>query len=237
MIERELKRLGASPAELLPEMQNWFKVETPDDLYATVGFGGISMSQVAGRLALHLRRNDAPPETTTTTSAPETTHDKTIRVLGTHDVLTQMARCCSPVPGDAIVGYVTRARGVTVHRNDCPNVVHSREKERFVDVEWGERGRMFPVAIKVEAWDRVGLIRDLSTLIAEERVNIQNLGTQPHRDRTVTVSITFETTGVEQLAPPLRPHRGHSGRIQRRTRDGLLRPRNRLNPTRRPPRL
>jgi GTP pyrophosphokinase len=199
MIERELKRLGASVSELLPEMQKWFRADTPDDLYASVGFGGISMSQVAGRLALHLHKDDVVAEHATAPTTETGTYDKTIRVLGTGDVLTQMARCCSPVPGDAIVGYVTRARGVTVHRTDCPNVVHSREKERFVDVEWGERGRMFPVAIKVEAWDRVGLIRDLSTVIAEERINIGNLATDPHADRTVTVSLTFETTGVEQL--------------------------------------
>jgi GTP pyrophosphokinase len=199
MVERELKRLGASVSELLPEMQKWFRAETPEDLYASVGFGGISMSQVAGRLALHLHKDDAIAEHTTAPATETGAYDKTIRVLGTGDVLTQMARCCSPVPGDAIVGYVTRARGVTVHRTDCPNVVHSREKERFVDVEWGERGRMFPVAIKIEAWDRVGLIRDLSTVIAEERINIGNLGTDPHDDRTVTVSVTFETTGVEQL--------------------------------------
>ncbi len=199
MVERELKRLGASVSELMPEMQKWFRAESPDDLFASVGFGGISMSQVAGRLALHLRRDDPLPDAATPPSAGTPVHDRTIRVMGTGDVLTQMARCCGPVPGDTIVGYVTRARGVTVHRADCPNVVHSREKERFVDVEWGERGRMFPVAIKIEAWDRVGLIRDLSTLIAEERVNIGNLGTDPHPDRTVTVSLNFETTGVEQL--------------------------------------
>ena len=199
MVERELKRLGASVSELMPEMQKWFRAESPDDLFASVGFGGISMSQVAGRLALHLRRDDPVPDVATSGTTGTPTHDRTIRVMGTGDVLTQMARCCGPVPGDTIVGYVTRARGVTVHRTDCPNVIHSREKERFVDVEWGERGRMFPVAIKIEAWDRVGLIRDLSTLIAEERVNIGHLGTDPHADRTVTVSLSFETTGVEQL--------------------------------------
>jgi GTP diphosphokinase / guanosine-3',5'-bis(diphosphate) 3'-diphosphatase len=199
MVERELKRLGASVSDLLPEMLKWFRAETADDLYASVGFGGISMSQVAGRLALHLHKDDVPPEHPQTPATDSGDYDRTIRVLGTGDVLTQMARCCGPVPGDQIIGYVTRARGVTVHRTDCPNVVHSREKERFVDVEWGERGRMFPVAIKVEAWDRVGLIRDLSTVIADERVNIGSLGTDPHDDRTVTVSITFETTGVEQL--------------------------------------
>jgi GTP pyrophosphokinase len=198
MVERELKRLGGSVSELLPEMLKWFRMDSAEDFYASVGFGGISLSQVAGRLALHLHREE--PETVVTSPATVTPeHDRTIRVLGTGDVLTQMARCCSPVPGDSIVGYVTRARGVTIHRDDCPNVVHSHEKERFVDVEWGERGRMFPVAVKVEAWDRVGLIRDLSTVVADERVNIASIRTDPHDDNTVTVSITLDTTGVEQL--------------------------------------
>jgi GTP pyrophosphokinase len=198
MVERELKRLGGSVSELLPEMLKWFRMDSAEDFYASVGFGGISLSQVAGRLALHLHREE-PEAVVTSPSTVTPEHDRTIRVLGTGDVLTQMARCCSPVPGDSIIGYVTRARGVTIHRDDCPNVVHSHEKERFVDVEWGERGRMFPVAVKVEAWDRVGLIRDLSTVVADERVNIASIRTDPHDDNTVTVSITLDTTGVEQL--------------------------------------
>ncbi|HWC28516.1 MAG TPA: bifunctional (p)ppGpp synthetase/guanosine-3',5'-bis(diphosphate) 3'-pyrophosphohydrolase, partial [Dehalococcoidia bacterium] len=172
MVERELKRLGGSTPELLPEMLRWFRMDSAEDFYASVGFGGISLSQVAGRLALHLHREEQPETVVTSPSTTTPEHDRTIRVLGTGDVLTQMARCCSPVPGDGIIGYVTRARGVTIHRSDCPNVVHSQEKERFVDVEWGDRGRLFPVAVKVEAWDRVGLIRDLSTVVADERVNI-----------------------------------------------------------------
>jgi guanosine-3',5'-bis(diphosphate) 3'-pyrophosphohydrolase len=198
MVERELKRLGASLQDLLPDMLKWFKMETADDFYASVGDGGISLSQVAGRLALHLRA-EPEAEVTVAPSTETREHDRTIRVLGTGDVLTQMARCCSPVPGDEITGYVTRSRGVTIHRADCSNVVHSHERERFVDVEWGERGRMFPVAVKVEAWDRVGLIRDLSTVVADERVNISSIRTDPHSDHTVTVSITLDTTGVEQL--------------------------------------
>jgi GTP pyrophosphokinase len=198
MVERELKRLGASVSELLPEMLKWFRMESTEDLYASVGFGGISLSQVAGRLALHLKREE-PESVLTSPSTTRTEPDRTIRVLGTGDVLTQMARCCSPVPGDAITGYVTRARGVTIHRADCTNVVHSQERERFVDVEWGERGKLFPVSVKVEAWDRVGLIRDISTVVADERVNIAAIRTDPHPDHTVTVSITMDTTGVEQL--------------------------------------
>ncbi|HWO71947.1 MAG TPA: ACT domain-containing protein, partial [Dehalococcoidia bacterium] len=86
------------------------------------------------------------------------------------------------------------------HRSDCPNVVNSTETERLVDVEWGERGQLFPVAVKVEAWDRVGLLRDLSTVVADEKVNIASIRTDHKKDQTVTVSITLETTGVEQLA-------------------------------------
>jgi guanosine-3',5'-bis(diphosphate) 3'-pyrophosphohydrolase len=200
IVERELKRLGAAPPELMPEMLKWFKFDAADDFYASVGFGGISVNQIAGRVAQYLHRNEPEPEELAPPLPGTRDFDHTIRVLGTGDVLTQMARCCSPVPGDAIIGYVTRARGVTIHRNDCTNVTKSTETERLVDVEWGERGRLFPVAVRVAAWDRVGLLRDLSTVVADEKVNIGSLRTDPHDDRTVTVSFTLETTGVEQLS-------------------------------------
>jgi GTP diphosphokinase / guanosine-3',5'-bis(diphosphate) 3'-diphosphatase len=202
MAERELRRLGVGLPDLLPELLKWFRCENAEDFYASVGFGGISLSQITGRAALHLHRpeHEVLPEHAPVTQAPQQDYGHSIRVLGTGDVLTQMARCCSPVPGDSIIGYVTRARGVTIHRADCVNVINSTEKERFVDVEWGERGRLFPVAVKVEAWDRVGLLRDLSTVVADEKVNIASLRVDEQRDHTVTVSITLETTGVEQLS-------------------------------------
>jgi GTP pyrophosphokinase len=192
--------MGVSLTDLLPELLKWFRCETAEDFYASLGFGGISLNQIGGRVALYLHRPEqdvehpaaAPP-------APQQDFGRSIRVLGTGDVLTQIARCCSPVPGDGIVGYVTRARGVSIHRADCVNVVNSQEKERLVDVEWGERGRLFPVAVKVEAWDRVGLLRDISTVVADEKVNIASMRTDPHADHTVTTLITLETTGVEQL--------------------------------------
>src|SRR5690606_534908 len=151
MVDRELKRLGVSQAELMPDLLKWFRAETPEDFYASVGFGGISLSQIAGRIGLHLRRPEQEPEAGHgTATVPREVTGQSIRVLGTGDILTQMARCCTPVPGDDIIGYVTRARGVTVHRKDCVNVRNSPEKERFVEVEWGERGHHFPVAVKVE---------------------------------------------------------------------------------------
>jgi GTP pyrophosphokinase len=105
------------------------------------------------------------------------------------------------VPGDAIIGYVTRSRGVTVHRRDCFNVVlQEEERERLVEVEWGRGGQLYPVAVHIEAWDRVGLMRDISTLVAEEHVNMGGVRTQEHDDHTVSVFLTLETTGVEQLS-------------------------------------
>jgi GTP pyrophosphokinase len=121
-------------------------------------------------------------------------------VLGTGDLLTQLARCCNPVPGDEIIGYVTRSRGVTVHRRDCFNVIHEDERQRLVDVEWGRTGELYPVAVEIEAYDRVGLLRDISTIVAEEKVNMVAVRTQEHGDRTTAISLTLETEGVDQLS-------------------------------------
>ena len=110
-------------------------------------------------------------------------YSSTVQVLGTGDLLTQIARCCNPVPGDRILGYVTRSRGVTVHREDCYNVLHEAEKERLVDVEWGRTGQMYPVAVHIEAWDRVGLLRDVSTI---DRRREGEHGRRPHAARTPT---------------------------------------------------
>ena len=123
-----------------------------------------------------------------------------MQVFGTGDLLTQMARCCNPVPGDAIMGYVTRSRGVTIHRADCHNVLNEDEKERLVDVEWGRTGDMYPVAVHIEAWDRVGLLRDLSTMVSDEKVNMMGVRTEHDDDRTTHVYLTLETTGVAQLS-------------------------------------
>ena len=123
-----------------------------------------------------------------------------MQVLGTGDLLTQIARCCNPVPGDAIIGYVTRSRGVTVHRADCHNVLNEDEKERLVDVEWGARGELYPVAVHIEAWDRVGLLRDLSTIVVGREGQHDRRPHGARRDRTTHVYLTLETTGIAQLS-------------------------------------
>ena len=201
ILDHELRRLAVTPSDMLPELLKWFHYDAVDDFYAAVGFGGISVNQITGRVIQHLHREEQDkPVAIPAVEPKQPVYSSTIKVLGTGDVLTQIARCCTPVPGDEIIGYVTRTRGVSIHRADCSNVVASQERERLVEVEWGHTNQLFPVAVRVEAWDRVGLLRDLSTIAAEEKVNMTGVRTQEQPDHTTIVSITLETTGVEQLS-------------------------------------
>ncbi len=196
MVEKEVHRLGASLADIENQLLKLFKVEDTEDFFLRVGYGEISTQHVATKLASVLQEEEAID----TTEAPErATYTTSIRVLGTGDLLTRLARCCNPVPGDRIIGYVTRGEGVSVHRKDCKNVLNEDETERLVDVEWGRRGQLYPVAVHIEAWDRVGLLRDISVMVAEERVNMVGVHTQEGDDGHITIFVTLETTGIEQL--------------------------------------
>ena len=201
MLDRELRRLGLAISEAQDELLNQFRQSNWEDFLAALGYGGISLQGVAQKLTQLLSQKEAPVEEEAPKEAPAgPVYTSAVRVLGTGDLLTQLARCCNPVPGDGIIGYVTRSRGVTVHRRDCSNVIQEDERERLVDVEWGRSGHLYPVAVRIEAWDRVGLMRDISTLAAEEHVNMVAVRTQAHSDSTVSVFLTLETTGVEQLS-------------------------------------
>jgi GTP pyrophosphokinase len=199
LLEKELRRLGVTLAQARDELLRQFPYESLEDLYAALGFGGVSQHQVAVRLTRLVTPEEPKlPTLAETPRAPIST--AAIQVLGTGDLLTQLGRCCNPVPGDEIIGYITRSRGVTIHRRDCFNVLHEDERQRLVDVEWGRTGAFYPVAVQIEAWDRVGLLRDVSTIIAEEKVNMVAVRTQEHGDRTTAISLTLETQGVDQLS-------------------------------------
>jgi GTP pyrophosphokinase len=130
------------------------------------------------------------------------------------------------VNGDAIIGFVTRGRGITVHRVDCPNMVNVTEPERLVPVTWGDHGEAtFPVTVQIKAWDRVGLLKDVSTVLADERVNIVSVLTTTHDDRTVTLYATVEVEGVGQLSTILQKLEGvrEVYEVRRETNTGAAR--------------
>ena len=120
------------------------------------------------------------------------------------NLATHLALCCHPVPGDRIIGYITRNRGVTIHRQDCYNIIREPEKERLLPAEWGVSDALYPVNIRIEAWDRVGLMRDITTLVAEAKVNISSVTLADHPDQTISIFLTMETKGLAQLSWLLR---------------------------------
>jgi guanosine-3',5'-bis(diphosphate) 3'-pyrophosphohydrolase len=198
LVERELRRLGLSLSDWQDELRKLFHADSTEDFFASVGDGSIGTERIA-RVLAPLLEDEQPFELPPAPVYQPRVPSSKVQVLGSGDLLTQIAGCCSPVPGDPIVGYITRSRGVTVHHRDCANVVHSDEAERFVEVSWGQESRSFPAALRVEAYDRVGLLRDLAGVVAEDRININGAHTDEHSDGTISVFFTVETSGIEQL--------------------------------------
>jgi len=194
LLEKLMRQLGIKFSER-GRLAELFGYDTLDEFHAAIGYGGITTHQVASRLAVQ----EEPPKTVEEI-APRKQLISAVKVLGLGDMLTQLAQCCRPVPGDNIIGYITRSRGVTIHREDCGNVGHTEEKERLVPVEWGQADLRYPVSIQVEAWDRVGLMRDISTMVAEEKVNIAGVSLINNDDRTIALYFTFETKDLAQLS-------------------------------------
>jgi GTP pyrophosphokinase len=205
LLEKELQHLGLKHIER-EELAKLFKYDSLDDFLAAIGYGGITTHQIALRLAAQQEQ----PRTVTAVTPPRLPVSA-VRVLGVGDLLTQLAQCCRPVPGDRIIGYVTRSRGVTIHRKDCYNVVHGGERERLIPVEWQPTDSRYLVSIQVEAWDRVGLIRDITTIVAEERVNVAEVNATNHDDHTISLFFTLETTGLPQLSRLLVKIEGAAG--------------------------
>jgi GTP diphosphokinase / guanosine-3',5'-bis(diphosphate) 3'-diphosphatase len=189
-----LKRLGIKVPDK-NEIARLFKYDDADDFLAAVGYGGINAHTVVMKLV-------SQTETTkvVTPAAVSKAPTSVIKVLGVGDMLTRLGECCHPLPGDAIIGYITRSRGVTVHKQDCPNVIHERAKERLIEVEWGQAEAVYPAKVQVEAWDRVGLVRDITSVVAEEKVNITSVSFANRDDHTTSTLLNLETSGLSQLS-------------------------------------
>jgi guanosine-3',5'-bis(diphosphate) 3'-pyrophosphohydrolase len=193
--DKELKRLGIG----LPgadEVARLLDYDDADDLFAALGSGSINSSQIMLKLSGELEPTGEGVEVLPRRKVSPVS----ITVLGVGDLLTRLANCCHPLPGDKIIGYITQGRGITVHRRDCPNIINEKEKERLVKVDWGDVAQVYPVMIQVDAWDRVGLIRDISAIIAEEGVNLDEVSMGNHNDGSVSMYFTLEVKGAAQLS-------------------------------------
>jgi len=110
-----------------------------------------------------------------------------------------MAKCCNPMPGDQIVGYITRGRGATIHRQDCPNILLTPDRERLLKVGWGHVEQTFPVPVKIKAYDRQGLMSDISNLLSDENININNVSVNVNRS-IADLRLTIEVKDLTQLS-------------------------------------
>jgi GTP pyrophosphokinase len=192
ILEKELRRLGLERS--FEDIAKLFKYQSVELFLAAVGYGDVAPQHVASRLA----EVDVPLELPYEAVLPPPAVVG-VQVKGVGDLLTRLAKCCNPVPGDPIIGYITRGKGVTVHRQDCPNVKNISDTERLIDVEWGVEREVYPVTVRIEAFDRAGLLRDIATVVADEGIRMSSAQASVDANNTAVVSATLEINSVQQL--------------------------------------
>ncbi len=204
-LEKDLDRLSADMS--FETLARLFKFEEVDDLLAAIGYGDINSQQIATKVIDFERREQerlSPLDFVAFRTTPSKGGTDGLRVQGLDGLLTNMGRCCNPVPGDEIVGYVTRGRGVTIHLKNCPNMTReaSLNSGRKIDVSWTgtEKEKTYPVKLHVSAYDRSGLVRDVAALVADEHVNMRNIeALTGQKDNLAVISATLEIKDVSQL--------------------------------------
>jgi GTP pyrophosphokinase len=203
LLERELRRLSIPNNDLNPgKVAKEFHYNSSDDLYAAIGVGDLSLNKIIGFLTS--TDKDEEEEILAYFKSRQaddgvTFGEDSVSVLGLKGLLTTMAQCCKPAPGDEIVGYITRGRGATIHRSDCPNILRIRDRERLARVSWGEPKSTYPVDIRIIAYDRDGLLRDVSTVIAEEGINMKQVQVDVLKNQA-TFDLTLEVGNISQLS-------------------------------------
>ncbi len=210
LLDKEVKRMALDPKlvladDVLAEVLKKHNFTDETDLFAVVGYGGLSAQQVVSRLREESIRQkkqarvvDMPPEEHKPAFGKPT---EGVRVRGIDNVLLRLAKCCNPVPGDPIIGYITRGRGVSVHRLDCPNMVrYAEEPGRLIEVAWDrEAAGYFPVDLVMQCSDRPGLLFEVVNVLADSKVNILSAKARVGKDRAATISLSVEIRDLNQL--------------------------------------
>jgi GTP pyrophosphokinase len=203
-LEREFQRLGLTDVnyEKLAQRFHHGKVE---DFLAAFGRGEVKPTQIMTALQDLMEPSLRETRPVGAVRAQETRKAPAgISIQGVGNLLTRMARCCNPLPGDPIVGFITRGQGITVHRQDCPNALrhHNENEERLIEVDWGtETGQTYPVDVDVVAHERAGLLRDITGLFANEKINVIGVNTQTDKRQHIAhMTFTLEIPDVEVLS-------------------------------------
>ena len=214
LIEKELKRLGLSyekvfKTEYINAMLNRYKYKDLEEMYAAVGFGSNSPTKIIARMLIEYRKDHKEDEIEEKLEQIAKLKEEKKRykasngiiVKGIDNCLVKLSKCCNPLPGDEIIGYITKGRGVSVHRKDCVNVEELlKEENRIIEVYWAEQKQaQYNVDIEIYANDRIGLLADITKTIATTKANIIAVNTRTGKDRMAVIEITLETKNLDEL--------------------------------------
>lgn len=197
VLERELRRLGLQQFDL-EKLARGFDYRSLDDMYVAVGCGDMSLGHIINTLSEGEADESHLFEIKPSTQPKDIT-ENAVSVLGLRNILTNFARCCKPVPGDTIVGYITRGRGATIHRQDCPNMLRMKDRDRIVRVAWGEPQHTFPVEVEIKAYDRQGLMVDISSVLSNENINLQDIKINVSHN-LASILMMMEIADIAQLS-------------------------------------
>lgn len=216
-LEKEAKRLNYTWKELiadnrLQQVTKQLKAGTEEEMFAACGYGGIPVSTVLLRLIELYKKSKEAEESKHSTEQiieklksqgqKKTKNGTGVLVKGEAGVMVRMAKCCNPVPGDDIIGYITRGRGVSVHRCDCSSMGHTPEDlERMIEVSWdGSSGESFHVGIDIQAYDRNGLLMEVMAVLSELKITITNINAKVQEDtKNVSINVTVDIRDISQL--------------------------------------
>ncbi len=212
MLEKESKRLGYKPNELLEE--DWLEsiaskmsMSSVDDLYSSIGYGSVPLTQIFPKLKmLHNKKHNIEEEEIVEIKEKEGVSKaikkspQGVSIKGVDNIKIRFARCCNPVPGDEIIGYITRGRGVAVHRTDCPNISNSEDTERFIEVNWDtEDNASYPAEIQVKSIDRFGLLSEITKKITDADIGLMGLNARTDKDGIAFINLTLEIKTIDDL--------------------------------------
>ena len=216
MLEKEIRRNGYEVQTLArPQWLNQFvkkyNFNNIEDLYAAIGYGGILLNQIVPKLKQLYRQMQKEEKGHTTEPIPVQSRtyktrekDKNtqgVKVKGSDNILVRFAKCCTPVPGDEIIGFITRGRGVSIHRKDCVNILREADSaERFIEVEWDEdKQSSYQTEIQIIAADRKGLLSEITEVISDAKLTVTAINARSNKEKIATINLTIEITNVQQL--------------------------------------
>ncbi|HSH35808.1 bifunctional (p)ppGpp synthetase/guanosine-3',5'-bis(diphosphate) 3'-pyrophosphohydrolase [Schnuerera sp.] len=214
MLEKEVKRQGYKLTEVLKEdwlknIANKLSLNTSDDLYAGIGYGSVTISQVMSRLKEFYRKHYKVKDEKTLAESKikdqsfakrNKKFTQGISIKGVDNIKVRFSKCCNPVPGDEIIGYITRGRGVSIHRKDCPNISFVDGNERFIEVFWDtDEKAEYPAEIQIKGTDRPGLLTEITQRITEAELSLLSLNARTNKERLAIINMILEIKDIDQL--------------------------------------